>query len=197
MRIGLDFDGTIADASGGKMRYAAERWGVTLTRAQTMRPGAIPLLGRERYEQMIGDLFGSALTEEMEPMPGALDALRRLGAEHDLYVVTARLDHEVAFATQWLETHGVGIRELRNSARGRKAAPCAALQLAVMLEDSPAELAALPVAAPAAVLLATPYNAEDARADHWHEVPDWAAFETLCRRLASDGGRPALSAAPG
>lgn len=185
MRIGLDFDGTIADASGAKMRYARERWGVTLDRAQTMRPGAIPLIGRERYETMIADIFGTPLTLEMEPMPGAVDVLQRLADAHDLFVVTARLDHETGFATTWLQRRGIAIRELRNSARGRKAAPCIALRLDVMLEDSPGELAALPPQVRAPVLLATPYNAEEVRADHWHEVPDWAGFEALCARLAA------------
>ncbi len=187
MRIGLDFDGTIADASGAKMRYASERYGVALTRAQTMRPGAVPLIGRERYDTMIANVFGTSITMEMEPMPGAVEALRRLARAHDLFVVTARLDHEVPLATRWLDRHAIPIRELRNTGRGRKAEPCVALRLDVMLEDSPAELVALPAGGPAPALLETPYNADEARADHWHRVPDWAAFETLCARLGEAG----------
>lgn len=192
MRIGLDFDGTIADASGAKMRYAQERWGVTLTRAQTMRPGAIPLIGRKRYETMIADVFGTSITTEMEPMPGAVETLHRLAADHDLFVVTARLDHELDFARRWLDRHAIPVREMRNTGRGQKAEPCIALRLAVMFEDSPAELAAVPSHGPAPALLETPYNADEERADHWHRVADWPAFEMLCSRLA--GGEAGVAA---
>ena len=50
--------------------------------------------------------------------------------------------------------------------------------------EEQAELAALPGHGPAPALLETPYNATEVQADHWHRVPDWAAFEALCARLA-------------
>jgi uncharacterized HAD superfamily protein len=192
MRIGLDFDGTIADSASAKIRYAGERWGVDLTPAQTMRPGAVPLLGRERYDAMVADVFGSELSLEMEPMPGALEALSRLGAEHELYVVTARLDHEVGLAARWLSRHGIEVRAIRHTSRGPKDDACRTLGVAVHLDDSPGELVRLAegglcAEGLCAALLETAYNAGDERHEALRLVPDWPAFEALCAELAGRG----------
>jgi uncharacterized HAD superfamily protein len=185
MRIALDFDGTIADAAGAKVRYAQERWGVELTAALSMRPGALPLLGEERYEEMIRDVFGTAMSVEMEPMPGAVDAMTRLGAIHDLHIVTARFDHEGEFATQWLQRHGLKVRSMNVTNRGAKVDHCVGLGAEILLEDSPGELARFADHdhRVAMALLDTPYNANDERPESWHLVPDWVAFEALVERL--------------
>jgi uncharacterized HAD superfamily protein len=191
MRIGIDFDGTIADASSAKIRYALERFGVELTPELTMRPGGVPVIGLERYEAMVADIFGTELTLEFEPMPGALEVLRRLAAEHEIYVVTARLDHEVDLAARWLETRGVEVRGVRHTARGPKTDACRELGLGLYLDDTPAELARLAEgglceAGLCAALLETPYNREDDRHAAVRLVPDWPAFEVLCAETAGE-----------
>ncbi|MPZ98315.1 MAG: hypothetical protein GEU80_03085 [Dehalococcoidia bacterium] len=184
MRIALDFDGTIADAVGAKVRYARERYAVTLPPEDSMRPGAVPLMGLEAYEQMIRDVFGSPLTLEMEPMPGAVQALHRLQRDHELYVVTARLDEEVDYAGTWLHDRGIEVQDIHHTRRGPKVAPCEALEAAVLLEDSATELTYFGTHAACMALLETPYNRELERLDHWRLVPDWPAFEVLCEELA-------------
>ncbi|MCO6450641.1 MAG: hypothetical protein J5I90_07605 [Caldilineales bacterium] len=186
MNIALDFDGTIADAAGAKIRYAKERWNIELTYATSMRPGALPLMGEERYEQMLRDVFGSPMSVEMEPMPGAVESLRRLASDHDLHIVTARFDHEGEFAMQWLEKHGLSVRSLTATNRGAKVDHCVALNASVLFEDSVGELAhfANQEHTVAMALLETPYNQLEQRAEDWHVVPDWTAFEALVGRLA-------------
>jgi len=190
MRIALDFDGTIADAVGAKVRYAHERFGVVLPPEDSMRPGAVPLMGLERYEQMIRDVFGSPITLEMEPMPGALESLHRLQRNHELYVVTARLDEEVDYARTWLRERGVDVRDIRHTSRAPKVSHCEALEAAVLLEDSATELNHFGTHAVCMALLETPYNRELERLAHWRAVPDWPAFEVLCDELASAGVAP-------
>lgn len=42
MHLGIDFDGTITDATGLRQRYAQERWAVELAAHEVMREGAVP-----------------------------------------------------------------------------------------------------------------------------------------------------------
>ena len=186
MRIALDFDGTIADAASAKVRYAKERWGIELTPATSMRPGALPLMGAERYEQMIRDVFGTQLSVEMDPMPGSIEALERLQRRHDLHIVTARFDHEGVFAGQWLAKHSIRVGSLTPTNRGAKVEHCVNLGAKVLFEDSVSELAHFDDHnhAIAMALLETPYNAAEERASGWHVLPDWAAFEGLVERLS-------------
>jgi uncharacterized HAD superfamily protein len=186
VRIALDFDGTIADAAGAKVRYARERWAADLTVAASMRPGAVPILGDERYERMIADVYGSHLSLEMDPMPGAISALQRLAALHELHVVTARWEQERQFAERWLADRGIPVASLTVTGRGSKVGACALVEADLLFEDSPGELAQFAESGRPLrlALLETPYNAGHDRAPHWHVVPSWAAFEELVAALA-------------
>jgi hypothetical protein len=187
LRIALDFDGTIADAAGAKVAYARERFGVELTPATSMRPEALPLLGERRYERMVADVFGSELSAAMDPMPGAIEALERLGRSHQLHIVTARWEHEREFAEQWLARQGIAIESITVTGRGPKVGACALLEADLLFEDSPGELAHFADSARALslALLETPYNTLRQREPHWHIVPTWVLFERLVESLAS------------
>ncbi len=186
MRIALDFDGTIADAAGAKIAYAREQWGVELTRAHSMRPHAVPLLGEERYDAMLFDVFGTERSVGMEPMPGAVEALQRLAKDHELHVVTARYEREGPFARAWLERHAIRVGSLTVTNRGAKVDHCVGLGAHVLLEDSVGELShfADHEHTVAMALLETPYNALEERSEGWHIVPHWPAFEALVETLA-------------
>ncbi len=193
MRIALDFDGTIADAAGAKIAYARETWGVELTRAHSMRPHAVPLLGEGRYDAMLFDVFGTERSVAMEPMPGAVESLRRLAKGHELHVVTARYEREGPFAQAWLDRHAIPVGSLTVTNRGAKVDHCVELGAHVLLEDSVGELTHFTEHehSVAMALLETPYNALEERTEGWHIVPDWPAFERLVEILAD--GQASLS----
>jgi uncharacterized HAD superfamily protein len=186
VRIALDFDGTIADAATTKVRYARERWGLKLTVATSMRPGAVPLIGEQRYEQMIADVYGTELSLAMDPVPGAVEALQRLAAAHDLHVVTARWEHERVFAEHWLATRDIPVASLTVTGRGSKVGACALIEADLLFEDSPAELAHFSESGrpPRLALLETPYNADQARSPYWATVSSWAEFEDVVASLS-------------
>lgn len=184
MRIGLDFDGTIADITWAKIRYARDAFAVELTPEQTSRPSGEPVLGRERYDDLVRAVHGSKLALEMPPMPGALDVIGRLAANHELVVVTARLDHEAALAREWLEMHDVPVDDLVHTSRGSKADACRALDIRIHLDDLPAVFADIDHGRTVPALIDTPYNRAQPRLDHVRVVEHWLAFESLVGTLA-------------
>ena len=53
MRLGIDFDGTIADTTDAKIRYALERFGETVTPIETYSEDGMRRLGEERFREMV------------------------------------------------------------------------------------------------------------------------------------------------
>ncbi|MBM3139922.1 MAG: hypothetical protein FJ027_13390 [Candidatus Rokubacteria bacterium] len=83
MRLGLDFDGT-SDSAALTVRNAPERGGLAITRAQSMRPGAVPDHGPrairddDRARRAAGGLASHAAGAHWERICAAL-----LGTPHN------------------------------------------------------------------------------------------------------------------
>lgn len=187
LRIGLDFDGTIADITWAKQQYAREAFGVELPAEATWGAAGREVLGEERYAELVEAVHGTSLSVEMPPMPGAVETMRRLGEQHELYVVTARLDHEAELALEWLERHGLRVDGFFHTCRGSKAVHCIDLGLSVHLDDSPVVLEDLGDTLPA--LIDAPYNRTLPRHERIRTVEHWRAFEALVESLTVEVAR--------
>ena len=133
MRIGIDFDGVLADVVQAKIVFARERFGVTLEPHETWRADAIERIGFERYNGMLRDLFGTARTLDIAPIAGALEVSGRLAEQHELIVLTARTDEERGPAEAWIRQHEVPISRFIHTSREPKPPVCAALGIDVAI----------------------------------------------------------------
>jgi len=182
MRIGLDFDGTIMDVALAKQRYMRETWGVEVSIADTARAGVLPILGEERYLQMVTAVHRTEAMLDTPPIPGALEVTPRLRDAHDVVVITARLDEEVELAREWLRMRGLGDVPVVHTAWETKRAAWEPHRTEVHLDDTPLVLTHHPDEMVPA-LLHTPYNATLERCAKTEAVEDWLAFEQLVTRL--------------
>jgi uncharacterized HAD superfamily protein len=195
MRIGIDFDGTIADITTAAILYGREHWGVELRPEQTWGASGIEVVGgRERYDQMFRDLHTTPLGLEVPPMPGALDVLSRLAEEHEIHVVTARNEDEGEWARRWLERHGLTVAGVCCTSRAPKLDACRELRLSVLFDDFVDNFKHLGPST-AAALLDAPYNRDLQREPHIRLVEHWHAFEALCGELVAGQGSGALRSA--
>ncbi|MFA5853719.1 MAG: hypothetical protein WC866_01395 [Patescibacteria group bacterium] len=105
LRIGIDFDGVLADHRLHKLRLAKEH-GFALDAWQTNSNVMRNFLPLEAYESVRTILYGD-MTHEAPPVAGALEAVARLPGE--LYVITARRRPSVP-ALEWMKKHGVAER---------------------------------------------------------------------------------------
>src|SRR5262245_15835765 len=122
MKIGLDFDGTIADTTTTKIQYALETFGEAISAVETFGAGR-SRLGENRHREMVRASY-RGWTARTEPMPGALEAIERLAHEHELYVITARVEDEIDHARAWLSERSVAVIEVLNTARAKKIDAC-------------------------------------------------------------------------
>jgi hypothetical protein len=180
MRIGLDFDGTIAAWGSAMDRWMREQTGRPLEATRDVREQ----LDGDRLREMIRTIMAGELTLAMEPVPGALEAIERLSANHELRVVTARYDYEALWARRWLEQHGLGHIPLEYTDRGPKIGCCDRLGLSVMLDDTPAVLVEVAGTATLPVLLHSRFGAAIELPARVRTVPDWPMFEDVCAEVA-------------
>lgn len=191
MRLGIDFDNTLADFVSLIQRITRERTGFELVGLREQHPDVENLesiihaaIGRERWESLLAEIHETDLTVEMAPQPGAVEIARRLAERHELVIVTARGDHESEAVHRWLERHAIPVRGYIATNRAPKAPHAIAHGLATHLDDNVAVFADFDEAHPTVpALLAHPMNARAARAAHWRSVEDWLAFERLVASL--------------
>jgi uncharacterized HAD superfamily protein len=186
MRLGIDFDGTIADTTDAKIRYALERFGETVTATETYSEEGMRRLGEERFREMVEASHGTEWTLTMQPMPGAVEALHDLGTEHELFVVTARNDDEIGWAREWLEPHGLPFIDVVHTSRESKAIACDALAIDLMLDDSPYVLRQLEESRLQLALIDAEYNRAGELPERTHRVEGWTGFADLVGGVSAD-----------
>jgi hypothetical protein len=103
MRVGLDFDGTIVNHSGHKLKLAAAR-GYELLDWQANTNVMKHHMPADDYKE-IKEMIYTAMTVEAPPMDGFAEALQKLDGE--LYLISARRPDSVRFAQDWMQAHRV------------------------------------------------------------------------------------------
>lgn len=136
LHLGLDFDGVIVDTCAAKRRYAYSRFGVRLDAHDCLRERGTRRLGAERYESMVRDIYGTSQTRELNPMDGAIDAIRMLDEVADCYIVTARYHNEVVQLQSWLADHPLPVHGVVHTSEGPKAGVANNLGLDWLIDDS-------------------------------------------------------------
>jgi 5'(3')-deoxyribonucleotidase len=192
LRIGLDFDGTLADTVGAGATYLREVEGITLQPHELIWPPGLQYLGRERFMQMLAD---DRFMEVLEFVPGALEVTRSLMEFADVFVVTARYEEETAPARRWLDGHGLRFVDIVSTDNGSKVDACRALRLDIHFDDTLTHTADVMAETDTILaLLSAPWNdLSPAIGDHsenrphvhatWHDFHDWTR-DTFEERLS-------------
>jgi uncharacterized HAD superfamily protein len=187
MRIGLDFDGTIASWAGAMDAWLQAHAGRPLDRDRNV----VEQVDRGQLQAMIRAILGTDLTLAMEPEDEALAVMERLATHHELIVITARDEHEASFAARWLEGHGAPVRDVVSTGRALKADSCRALAVDVLLDDTAEHLAALaalsgdpirPVLFRSRFGNPAPQPAAIDVVEHWLEFEAWCASASAAAR---------------
>lgn len=140
--IGIDYDGTIADTNAQKVRWIREHCGIDIESYQCDRSSCVPIIGPSRYEDMAAAIYDRTWTLRSQPVAGALAALNELTTNYDIFIITARLPHRVAFAREWLEVNECSdlVKDVLTSAGEDKESVCLRLGITVLIDDDPRHL---------------------------------------------------------
>ncbi len=147
MRIGIDFDDTIADAIAMIVKLHNRHYGTNYKREEVTEHHVENIWGgtTEEWHAKLDEFFSAKNVEHLDPMAGAIpamDALKRAG--HELYIITARSDSDIEVTELWLKLHfpetfkGVHYGQARaeDPARRRlKSAMCRELGIELLIDD--------------------------------------------------------------
>ncbi len=137
MRIGVDFDDTLADFSTLLVRSVRERFGLDLLALHAEGKPGRQAAGDAAWDALIEEMLTTDMTLEMAPKADCIDVTQRLAERHELVILTARRDSEIASMRRWLNRHGIPVADTVHTNRQTKAPHARDLGLAVHIDDTP------------------------------------------------------------
>jgi 5'(3')-deoxyribonucleotidase len=139
VRVGLDFDGVIADTIPAMILYARQHVGLELEPRDCVMPGGVARLGLAVYRHLVEVTHATSYALTFGPTAGALEAIPELARHHDLFVVTARSKESFANAEQWLDQRGLSacFVSVYSSGGPAKSEVVEALGLDCFVDDAP------------------------------------------------------------
>ena len=108
MRIGLDFDGTIADTNSIKSEWIKNNLGSEVPPYLCDRTSAVPIIGQENYERMRREVYSEIETSQLVPVEGLDLALQEMSVHSECFLVTAR--GNLKLIRDWLNSRGLSGR---------------------------------------------------------------------------------------
>lgn len=156
LRIGIDFDGTLADSIGAAARYLEDLHGIVLESHERSWPPGLRRIGRERFDSMIVD---DEFFDRLEFVSGAESVMRELVETADVFLVTARTERETEPVSRWLEARNLQLSGIASTSYYPKTAACRGLRIDVHFDDMLAHTADLTrETGTVLALLAAPWN---------------------------------------
>lgn len=184
MRLGIDLDGVVSDFNKGWIDQYNEQFETAIPLDAVTTWGAlVPLThftDMEGFWEWAKDFGGNSLFRHLDIYPGALPALERLSAAHDIVIITAKPDWAVADSMAWIadqrlptrEVHIVGMHDPKDRV------PCD-----IYLDDAPFQIEVIHDKRPEAHMCryVRPWNRPVAGV---HDVHNWEEFERLVNKLS-------------
>jgi uncharacterized HAD superfamily protein len=183
MRIAIDIDSTLHHYWDILSEVSVRRFGIELPYDEQFTWG-ITRLRPEQLELCIEESHSDERILAGVPYPGAVDAVRRWQDEgHFIHITSHRaLDRKDATAA-WLTRIGLPFDDLHCSYD--KVSRCAALEIDLLIDDGPENLAAALDHGIAAATLRHPWNRDLCEEEDILCARDWPELERLLEPLLS------------
>jgi hypothetical protein len=190
MRIAIDVDSTLHHYWDVLSEISLRRFGIDLPYEEQFTWG----ITRLREDQLALCIQESHCDEKIlasKPYPGAVEAVRRWSKEgHFIHVTSHRAVSCAPATARWLTELGVPVDDLCCSYD--KISRCVELDIDVLIDDSPINIAAAIERGIAAATIVHPWNAELCEEESVIAARDWPELESLLTPVLA--GRPATLA---
>jgi len=182
-RIALDIDSTLHHYWDLLEQIAQNRYGVALPYAQ-QRDWGITQLEREQLIACVQETHSDENIERAEPYEGAVETVTRWHeAGHFIHVTSHRRETCAPATRRWLEATGIPYDDLHCSFD--KLTRCVELDIDVLVDDSPVNIAGARERGMVAATLRHPWNQElvDGGDEGVVGADDWPELERRLERF--------------
>ncbi len=174
-RIALDIDSTLHDYWPLFRRVVSERHGLDLP-YEEQREWGTTLLPRDEVIACIEETHSDENILAAEPYPGAVEAVTKWHADgHWIHVTSHRHGYALDATARWLERIGMPYDDLHCSYD--KVPRCVELEIDVLVDDSPVNLAAASESGIVAATIVHPWNERLVEAGAAIGGRDWPELE--------------------
>jgi len=178
MKIAIDIDSTLHHYWDVLSEAARERFGIELPYEEQYQWG-ITRLKSEQLKCVVDATHCAEAILAGRPYPGAVDAVNRWAAGgHFIHITSHRADHCQVATQQWLKDIGLRFDELYCSAD--KVARCTEIGIDLLIDDSPATIAAAVERGITVATITHPWNEDVVAEEGVIAAADWF---TLAREL--------------
>ncbi len=107
MRIGVDIDEVLAEFAPALMEYHNATYGTSLSKRDITTYNLWEVWGgtREQAVQKVRDFQASEQFRSIQPVQGSQQATQQLRNNHELFVITSRLEDFIPETKQWIAAH--------------------------------------------------------------------------------------------
>jgi len=187
VKIGLDFDGVIADSQALKAAEVLKRYGVKIPPAlckldQVLANNWLTSGQYREIQRIVSNVREIALRAKL--VPQAAIFIRRLAADgHQLSIVSSRQGAEIVNAKEWLFLKRIGVEIIGVGYGNSK--ETAVRGLDIFIDDDLPKLADLAGILPNLFLFSWPYNLNEREAGIAKRVFSWRDFYLAIRKINS------------
>ncbi|MBD3388556.1 MAG: hypothetical protein GF416_05760 [Candidatus Altiarchaeales archaeon] len=143
----VDFDGTLCDTSSLKQEYLLNNHGVIVCPCNTNRTYLTREKGHiseEDYDAMVEFVGSREATLSAKPVPGAVEAVKRMSESGRVFILTARRGSQLDSAREWSRKNGLedfieGYISSRHFTED-KMRICSSLNIRYLIDDDPGNL---------------------------------------------------------
>jgi uncharacterized protein len=183
MRIAIDIDSTLHHYWDILSDVSRRRFGIELPYDEQFTWG-ITRLRPEQLELCIEESHSEQHIVESDPYPGAVETVRRWHSEgHFVHITSHRSDRCQAATERWLQQIGLPFDDLHCSYD--KVSRCVELEIDLLIDDSPENLASAIDRSIATATILHPWNRELCEEEDVICARDWQELELLVRPLLS------------
>lgn len=190
IRVGVDMDGVLADFNTGWMSHYNHDFGTELEALMVQEwDGLYRLTHFGSMAEFWAWAEGCSTFRDAPPLPGAIEAIQRIGAKHRVAIVSSKFEWAIPDSLSWLADHAVPAREV-HFLWDKTLARCD-----IYLDDAPHQLRELATGLPRAVVcrMVQPWNRP---LPGVIDVHSWEEFEAIVDRVAAERATAAATAAP-
>ncbi|HEY2142450.1 MAG TPA: hypothetical protein VGG98_10375 [Solirubrobacteraceae bacterium] len=186
MRIAIDIDSTLHHYWDILSEVSVRRFGIELPYDEQLTWG----ITRLRPEQLAVCIEESHSDERIlagTPYPGAVSAVRHWHEQgHFVHITSHRAIDRLTATTAWLERIGLPFDDLHCSYD--KVSRCVALEIDLLIDDGPLNLAAAIERGIVAATIRHPWNADVCEEEDIVCARDWVELERLLEPVVTRGG---------